>query len=746
MKTILLPVFLAATCVLPAAPMQQAEVTRVFNEVKILPAATESREARIGELIKGGTAIRTGEKSRAELKFSDQTLTRLGASSQFSFETGTRNLSLETGVLFLQVPKGAGGAKIQTAAVTAAITGTTIMMEYVPGVILKIIVIEGTLDVYFPDRPGTFITLKAGQMIMMRPGALGFPQPVEVDIKKLLQTSDLANGRFQPLGPQANNAIAGAIANQAADLKDGKLLGTNIVLPGRGTTVVLLTGDAALAMRANDAGNPPPPGTTPAPAGKPKPGAPPVPVDPKFLPPPMLSGYRQMNNTLLVDTTAPSITQGVDVGQGAVFLPASSGDLHPWLFGTVDTVPGTGLDSFLGGSSEWTTFLVSSLGLEATPVVGPGTPRGIIFASPTTINLAPSTTGAGTVWSLVGADNWGLFTQDGGIDLRGGTSFGISGTSSNLALHANGPTANIDIANSIDLGTGNLSTFSGGDTNYRPATDITATQWTADATSQISVDGITARTTGDVTLTAGESMMITNSTIDAGPTPGAAARITLRDSTQLASLIAAAGSGGQASIDTSRGGNINIQGGNISLTGSTLVKTTGDGSRVDIVSPTGTVNLSGQSLDAAPVEVTAVDTVRVESLGGATPRVTLLNARLTANNVIAQATGTNATLDINNSEILAGQSARLYADGPGSILQFGGITKLTGANVRLAGETVRVNTGGLVDATAVSRLGIHADKHEYFINAAGTGGNWGIISTGPGTQLIQTNYAGRNQP
>ena len=86
-------------------------------------------------------------------------------------------------------------------------------------------------------------------------------------------------------------------------------------------------------------------------------------------------GNWRMNNTMQVDTTAPTLAQGVNLGQGAVFVPASSGPLHPWLFGTVNSVSGTELDSFLAGSSEWATYLVSSLSLETAPVVGPGAPR-----------------------------------------------------------------------------------------------------------------------------------------------------------------------------------------------------------------------------------------------------------------------------------------------------------------------------------------------------------------------------------
>src|ERR1041384_5268365 len=87
------------------------------------------------------------------LLFQDNTLTRIGAETFFSFKTGTRDLTLEKGSMLLQVPKGLGGAKIHTAAVTAAITGTTIMMEYIPRRYIKVLVLEGSLRL---SRNGLF--------------------------------------------------------------------------------------------------------------------------------------------------------------------------------------------------------------------------------------------------------------------------------------------------------------------------------------------------------------------------------------------------------------------------------------------------------------------------------------------------------------------------------------------------------------------------------------------------------------
>jgi hypothetical protein len=39
--------------------------------------------------------VRTGVDSRSELKFTDQTLARLGANTLFSFAEGTRDLNLQ---------------------------------------------------------------------------------------------------------------------------------------------------------------------------------------------------------------------------------------------------------------------------------------------------------------------------------------------------------------------------------------------------------------------------------------------------------------------------------------------------------------------------------------------------------------------------------------------------------------------------------------------------------------------------
>ena len=116
----------------PGAQLKEARVTEVVKDVKLLPTGSAPRLAAVSDEVRNGTAVRTGVESRSELKFPDQTLARLGANTVFSFSEGTRSLNLQDGAMLLRVPKGAGGAKISSSAITAAITGTTVMVETHP--------------------------------------------------------------------------------------------------------------------------------------------------------------------------------------------------------------------------------------------------------------------------------------------------------------------------------------------------------------------------------------------------------------------------------------------------------------------------------------------------------------------------------------------------------------------------------------------------------------------------------------
>jgi hypothetical protein len=235
-----------------AGPLTEAQVTKIINQVSLVDLQNGERPAVIRDVVKDDLGVETGVKSRSELLFQDDTLTRLGAETFFSFKTGTRDLTLEKGSMLLQVPKGLGGAKIHTAAVTAAITGTTIMMEYIPTKYIKVLVLEGSLRLSRNGLFGDSVVLTAGKMVIMRPDAKNIPEPVNVDLQHVVQTSSLVNfPGAEPL--PSTNLIQAAIADQQQQLAKTNLVPTNLVI-GKGTNVIVATNDQLAKLTASTGG------------------------------------------------------------------------------------------------------------------------------------------------------------------------------------------------------------------------------------------------------------------------------------------------------------------------------------------------------------------------------------------------------------------------------------------------------------------------------------------------------------
>lgn len=298
-----------------AVMLKRAELTAVVNDVKMLERGKVERSAGVRDLLEGDSSLKTGIKSRAELLFQDKTLTRLGANTLFSFDEGTRNLELEHGTMLLQTPKGLGGARIRTAAVTAAISGTTILLEYSPapwtqrqppgvsplvaamapeqcvlelehpsrkysapdlgeirrkaalakkaGGFVKVMVLEGTLRLYLNNRIGESVLVNAGHMIILSPNAASIPPSVEFDIARLAQSSLLVNNKYW--GGSSTDvsmaAVSREIETQDKQKNAGDLSPSGLRILGGGTNVIF-GGDSVVAQidrgqTANPATQPP---------------------------------------------------------------------------------------------------------------------------------------------------------------------------------------------------------------------------------------------------------------------------------------------------------------------------------------------------------------------------------------------------------------------------------------------------------------------------------------------------------
>lgn len=287
MKRMLILAILAFSALGQAATLQSAKVTAAINKV-LLADDGSSRPAEVGDTLTGKSLLETGSKSRAELVFNDQSIARLGANSQFSFAKGTRDLELSQGVILMQVPKGAGGATIKTAAVTAAITGTTIAIEYTPGLdgrpgTIKIFVLEGTLRSYMKSVPGESILLEAGEMIAFDTDDSRLPDVNTFDLARFVETSGLMSDQFDPL--PSLEIILEMIALQNADKVDGKLLLSNFTLHNQTPGGLGNIRNTIQNINLRNLANPPPqPPVAQAPP-PPPPQAPPPPPQPPPAPP-----------------------------------------------------------------------------------------------------------------------------------------------------------------------------------------------------------------------------------------------------------------------------------------------------------------------------------------------------------------------------------------------------------------------------------------------------------------------------
>jgi cytoskeletal protein CcmA (bactofilin family) len=441
-----------------AAPLTEAHVTKIVNDVKLVDPAAGDREARLNDVVRDEIALTTGIKSRSELLFQDNTLTRLGPESYFTFKSGSREMTLQKGTMLLQVPKGLGGAKIHTASITAAITGTTIMMEYVPQKAIKVLVLEGSLRLSMNGRFGDSLLLTPGKMVIMSPNARRVPDPVTVDLKKVVQTSTLVNMHAKK-GKQTSvdgapvpsiSKIEKEVERQQSSKDGHRLVDTNLVILGKGTNVVLgsdeLISDLAVRTDVDKAEPVPAPPTalptptpTPIPAPTPNPNPP-----PSGTPPPPPPGVYLTDNTTTITTqpsTASITTQGVSYS-GVIYkdLP-TNGSPSGFLFAGPSSFDNEfDFDRFYAHQfNHSAVFVFDSLQLGG----------GIAFTlSRGTNNIAivgnnGITNSAGAI-SLAGVNDVLFATKAGNISLDNAVSFGTTGDKPNLIqFYARGGDVNI---------------------------------------------------------------------------------------------------------------------------------------------------------------------------------------------------------------------------------------------------------------------------------------------------------------
>ena len=220
---------------LNAASPNEARVTQMKNYVQLVRFNDPSRRASLSDMIDEETVVRTGNGSRGELTFSNETVVRLAANTAFNFKDGTRGLNLREGATLIQASRRASGATIHAGNVAAAVAGTTVMIEYHPGV-YKFLVLEGTGRLYRPGHLGDSVLVNPGQMVIGNPDA-AVSEAVDVDISRFIKTSRFITD-FPPL--RSEKSIVAEGQKQQREKSKKTLIDTNLVIFGGGTLVSLV--------------------------------------------------------------------------------------------------------------------------------------------------------------------------------------------------------------------------------------------------------------------------------------------------------------------------------------------------------------------------------------------------------------------------------------------------------------------------------------------------------------------------
>jgi FecR-like protein len=421
-----------------AAPLQDATVSQVIQDVRLLEAHAAPRRAVVNDKVTAGRAVRTGVESRAELTFTDLTITRLGANTIFSLAEGARDINLKNGEILVQVPRGAAPVTISTAAVTAGISGGTALLGTGPP--LKFLVLEGTGTIYPKGHPEKAVTVQGGEMVLMTADG-NITQPQQFDVRLVLETSALIID-FPPL---TNLPLILAVMNQ--QLAEQLLAGTtsqplsknliDVTSQSANSNPVVL---ASLASPTPPPPTPPPPTpppptpppptppppTPPPPTPPPPTPPPPTPTPSKFGPPSVIASpvpYLITSGTVI--TTDPSITTNGVTDFGKIYRgPTDDGAFTLWAFGSTSAFDTTvGVDNFFSNPNNLpiAVFKFQSLSLVGNPTIdlsnGGVTKLGLIGVDG--ITSGPP----GGTLTFTGLDTLALGTVNGSINLTSDISF-----------------------------------------------------------------------------------------------------------------------------------------------------------------------------------------------------------------------------------------------------------------------------------------------------------------------------------
>src|SRR5213592_1174502 len=498
-----------------ADQLQQARVSQVIQDVRVLETHGAPRPAAVNDKVIQGMGVRTGVESRAELTFTDLTITRLGANTVFSFKQGARELDLTSGAVLLQIPPKAPVVKVSTSAVTAAITGGTAL--FATGPPTKFMVLEGTGTFYPTGHPEKAATINGGEMMTMTANGR-MTKPEKFDVKLVLKTSRLIKD-FPPLEnlPLVMAVVDLQLAEQQLAALNSQPLARNLV-DVIGTTDQNVNANPVVLVSMSTPNPTPPITPTPPPLTPTPPPITPTPPPPTPTPTPSATSMKFGTPATItspnpyvitsgtVITTDPSITTNGVTDYGKIYRGRSiDGPVSAWAFGSTSAFDtASGFDDLIGDNSG-AAFKFTALQLNGDPTID--TTNGETNLGLIAVNSITSG-GAGGVLTFEDIRGLLLATQNGPITLGPGISFSRL---HDLTIYARGSSSDLTLGSDIST-TSQVSLFAQRDMSM--TSSITTDDLYAFVGRNISIDGQATIHAPTITLFAGQNLNWSGQTSD----------------------------------------------------------------------------------------------------------------------------------------------------------------------------------------------------------------------------------------
>ena len=210
-----------------ATDFKQSKITQSVNDVEIISAGGQSKKtAAVNDLFTIPDILRTGPASRAELVAQDDTVTRVGANTIFSFDPANRTIDLQQGSLLFHSPHGKGGGSIHTGSATASVLGSTLIVSATPNGGFKVICLEDAAHIKLPN--GLSQRLIPGQMTYILPGGDHHLAPIVLfRLDDLTTHSLLVTGFVHPLASLP--LIFNEIQRQNKLIQSGRISDTGLL-------------------------------------------------------------------------------------------------------------------------------------------------------------------------------------------------------------------------------------------------------------------------------------------------------------------------------------------------------------------------------------------------------------------------------------------------------------------------------------------------------------------------------------